>query len=389
MDTQPPKPPEPKPPEPKPPSVPEPPPVPPTPPAPTLLPVEIAGPGGRTAAQLNKMSQTGDLSSDNLAFLNRLLGLQGQPQITAITNSGSQHKVLQYQIEKLDLLLHKELEHELYSSRSGTQGFLLGGYDNFSQKSVNAYPGYNVDHYYQMLGLTHDFGRMKWLLALAGSESYEKLKPRLYSAKASYYTAWGTIGVSSHHKRWSYGLDALFGYSFINARRTIQYLDLKARANHGMWNVSLDGKLGYSFTVGKAKLTPYENLGYLYGHENDYKEHGAPGANLSIFDENISVLRNQLGIKLVSPIDKTKLNVFIDGAWVYDAYFGNKNYKQQFIGSSIVASVTQTVPTRNYGRINAGLQGIYKDFNWRIAYTGLYGSKLADSAASLDLGYKF
>lgn len=356
---------------------------------PSPFPENIQGGGNANLEQMEAMLATGNCSPATVEFAKKIANLPNASQKTvAIIDSGSQKKVLQYEIEKLDLLLHKELDHELYSYNDGTHGFLIGGYDNFSQSTVNGYPGYQVDHYYQLLGLTHNFKNVKGLLALGASESYEILKPKIYSSSANYYTVWGTLGVSSRHKRWNYGIDGLFGYSFIDSKRKVQYVDYKSHTSHGMWNVSVDGKLSYLMEKKHLDFMPYDNLGYIYGHENDYTESGAPGNNLHIFNENISCLRNQLGFRFVYKVSRA-FNVFVDPAWVYEYYFGNKYYKQQYVGSTIVADVTQTVPTKNYGRINAGFQGTHKRFDYRLAYTGLYGQYLADSAISLKLGYKF
>jgi uncharacterized protein YhjY with autotransporter beta-barrel domain len=360
-------------------------------------PVEYALPGVNfgsakaTVEQLNAMSVSGDwlnATADFYAELIDLAAIQAKQRI-AIIDTGSQHKVIQYQIEKLDLLLHKELDAELYSDKKGTRGFLIAGYDNFSQSSVSGYPGYRVDHYYQLLGASHDYNCMKFLGAVGASESYEKLNPSDYRAIASYNTVWADLGGSLTHNRWQFGLDGLFGYSFIEAKRSIQFLNRHLHTHHGMWNVSVDAKASYSFEYQKMKITPYDNLGYIYGHENDYHEKGSEGANLAISNENISMIRNQFGLRFAGPVHKEAFNVFMDGAWVYEYYFGDNTYIQRFLGSTITAVVTQTVPTKNYGRINTGIEGTHRNFDWKLAYTGLFGKNLSDSAISVKFGYKF
>lgn len=359
-------------------------------PAPSLYTNYNSLPANSVSSALNNMVNSGNYQQSTYdlyeGLFDVLIGKNLSQQENILASLGSQFKVIQYAQEKLDLLLHKEFDNILYADTQGTHGFVLGGYDNFAQQSRNNFVGYNVDNYYQTIGITHDWKSMKWLAAVAASESYMSVNP--FASKAHYNTVWGNLGVSGKHNRWIYGLDGLFGYSFINTKRKVSVIDSVAKSSHGLWNASLDGKIGYKFTVGKVGFTGYDNLGYVYGHENDYTEHGAPGDNLAITDENISMIRNQLGMKIIGPLDKN-LKVFTDLAWVYENYFGSNNYKQRFVGSTIVATVTQTVPTKNYARINAGFEGTHDRFDWRLAYTGLYGKALADSAISLKLGYKF
>jgi hypothetical protein len=359
----------------------------------TLAVEGVTGLGFTTAEQLDVMAASFDWSAETAILYAEYVDLaqdQGIPALNvSLNDSSSNHKVIQYQIEKLDLLLHKEIDGELYSDKEGTRGFVLAGYDNFSQDSVNGYPGYRVDHYYQLLGGSYSYKDWKFLGAFGVSESYEKLNPSIFKAKASYTTLWGDLGGAIKCNRWHFGLDGLFGYSFIDAHREIQYLNRHIKTSHGMWNVSVDGRASYSFEYQKLSITPYDNLGYIYGHENDYQEHGSAGANLAITNENISMIRNQFGIRFSGPVHKTAFNVFMDGAWVYEYYFGDNTYNQRFIGSTIVAEITQTVPTKNYGRIHTGLEGSHKNFDWKLAYTGLFGKNLSDSAVSVKFGYKF
>lgn len=352
------------------------------------MPTDIQGPGAITAYQLNTMEDSGNLLAETQSQYLAALYSSDAARVILVNQASSQHKVLQYQIDKLDLLLHKDIDSLLYAKSRNTQLFLTAGYDHLRQETVKGYPGYSVDHYYQMLGSTQNFGALKLLESFAVSESYEDLLPDVFNGKATYTTLWGDFGLSYMPNRWSYGVDVLFGYSFIDAQRKIDLFGLEAKTDHGMWNISFDTKLAYSFNCGKISLTPYENLGYIYGVENDYQEHGAPGMNLSITDEKLSALRNQFGIKLVAPTD-LKFKFFFDAAWLYETFFNHKNYHQRFLGSTIVVDQTQTVPTRNYGRINSGFSGNYKHVDWNVAYTGLYGKNLRDSAVSLKASYKF
>lgn len=337
---------------------------------------------GRVMNAIYKQPSTPQVTNDAITEMGLLPSNQ---QIRVRNSFPPRFKVIQFAQEKLDLLLHKQLDTTLYGSQEGSSVFILGGYDNFNQNSSPSYSGYNVDNFYQMLGGTKDWGSMKWLAALGASESYMSLKE---SAKASYNTVWGSLGVSSGHKRWIYGLDGLFGYSFIDAQRHVLLLEQTARTNHGMWNLSFDAKVGYKWGYKSWEVMPYDTLGYIYGQENSYTEHGTSGDNQHVKDEHISVLRNSLGFS-IKPLEKKKICLFLDGAWVYEYYCGNNNYKAAFAGTSVYGIYGNTIPARNYGRVHTGLLGSYKKLDWNLAFTGLYGKRLSDNAVSVNFIYKF
>lgn len=345
-----------------------------------------SGNAGVVASVINNLVASGNCPPAILSLYYKITTLPVAQQVAVLNQIAPQFKVAQFALEKLDFLLHKELESVLYGDQTGVYGFVIAGYDHFKQGAHDGYSSYNVDNYYQLVGLTHDWGCMKWLAGLGATESYMTLNP--YSSHASYPSVWGTLGVSSASDRWHYGLDALFGYSFLHTSRNIPVISEKATSNHGAWNLSADAKIGYKFQVQDVQLMPYDNLSYLYGQENHYQEHGASGYNQMVKNEHISVIRNTLGMSLVA--DKKKyLGFFVDGAWVYDYYMNNNAYSASIEGTNIWSTYRQTTPTKNYGRVNTGFMGTHNSWDWKLAYTGLYGKRLLDNAISLKMGYKF
>lgn len=345
---------------------------------------EIPGNAGVVASMFNQLN--GNTNTPLQTIIADVAGLTGDAQIQALNDLAPQFKILQYTTEKLDLLLHKELDGSLYCRKKGTTPFVIAGYDHLHQDSKGPYTGYSVDNYYQMVGVTGDISCVKVLSGLGASESYVSEHPG--KGNADYTTVWGTLGLASHHKKWSYGVSGLFGYSFINAERKIEFLDVEAHTSHGAWNVSADARVAYQTSWGTVSILPYDNVGYLYGYENSYHEHGAGAADLSVKNEHISVFRNSLGIMFDAPKD-SNVKFFLDGAWVYEHYFSSNKYDGAFIGTDVFGSFEQTVPTQNYGRVNAGVFGTHKGFEWKLAYTGLFGEKLQDNAASVKFAYRF
>jgi hypothetical protein len=345
-----------------------------------------SGQAEETVYYFNSLVASGNAPSDTQAAYSVIAGLNQEAQLTALNEFSPQFKIVQFAQEKLDLLIHKELEAVLYSSLEKPNVFIIGGYDSFNQNKASGFMGYNVDNFYQILGSAQTWGNMNWIECIGASESYMQLDP--VKSSANYNTVWSSLGLSSKHRRWIYGVDGLFGYSFINTSRNISILNQKAESNHGLWNVSFDGKVGYKINHKNYEFLAYENFGYLYGSENSYTEKGSSSNNYQVKDEDVSLIRNQLGFRL-DYLANDRLKLFADGAWVYEYYTNDNSYQAAIAGTHVYGTFNELVPTKNYGRINAGFEGTHKDFDWKIAYTGLYGKYLQDSAISLKLGYKF
>jgi len=307
-------------------------------------------------------------------------------QIDQTLQLAPRYKIIQYSLEKLDLLLHKEMESEMYSCKKGTVPFVTAGYDRLQQDENNFYNGYTVDSYYQMLGTTHDYKGIKWFAALATAESYMTVTP--YKSHASYTTVYGSLGGAHKHKRWHYGLNGLYGYSFLTTKKNIPFLNETAKTSHGAWTASADAKLSYKKKNGNGLIMPYESIGYIYGYENAYNEHGAPGANLHVHGEKLSQLRNNLGLYVDFGLTKY-MKLFGDGSWVFEYYFNNNSYKANFIGSPLVGVFKQTLPARSYGRAIAGLEYHRKGFELKLTYNGLFGTRFAENGGSLHISQKY
>lgn len=298
-------------------------------------------------------------------------------------------KIIQYSLEKQDLLLHKEVERELYEKENKSSFFMLAGYDNLTQKSkgvLTGLNGYNVNTPYQMIGFNQKYSKLKLIETIAGSESFMQVSPA--HARARFYTVWGDIGIAYVSSKWQVGLDGQYGYSFLNTKRYIDSLGLKATSNHNAWNASGLLRIGYDIVRDNSSVTPYNNLSYIYGRENNYTENGAPGANLNVKDESISTIRNQAGFKIKKPVSRYA-HILFDGAWLYEKYLNDQNYSASFVGTNVFGSFRQIVPTKNYARFEAGFIFRKDRLDLEFIYTGLYGRKFAESSGSMKFGYKY
>lgn len=360
--------------------------------------VNVAGNAGVSSDLINELVLSNTATPAIQDVYNDLSGMSALMQTANLNLYNPAYKTIQYSLEKLDLLIHKELESVLYGAQEGLVPFIMAGYDHLKQDRVSPYAGYDIDSYYQFLGLSYDWGAMKYLAAVGASESYmsldslnDYLKADLPSEyyrtnKASYNTVYGTLGISGHHKRWQYGLDALYGYSFIHTKRALQ--NATASSHHGAWDLSFDAKLSYKMKKRLYTLMPYDSVGYLYGHENEYTESGASGLDMKVKNENISVIRNALGLAF-DTANSEAIKFFVDGSWVYDLYKNSQGYKAAFINTELYGTYHQTIPSRNYGRVHTGFKGVHKDFDWRVAYTGLFGKHFQENSVSVKFAYKF
>ena len=365
---------------------------------------------------INQLQNTSDASIKKV--IDAFFALPNEKKMQALKELAPAFKLAQYSLEKLDLLIHKELETSLYTEQDGIRPFLMAGYDNLSQSAWDSYQGYKVNSFYQFVGLSGDYKKIKILGALGTSQSFMTLDTN--SANASYYTAYAAFGLSSGHKRWHYGIDGLFGYSFFYGNRSLALLNETATTDHNLYNISVDSKLSYEFTAGNNSFSAYEQLGYIYGQEQAYQESGASGANLTVNGENISVIRNGLGFVIDTKIKswetqtahkkrhdfhqngtqisfdeetvsmhKDEIRVFLDGSWVYDYYLNTNNFQASLTGTNVYTTVNLGVPIQNYGRVRAGFKGTHKKYHWQLAYTGLFGKNYIENSASLFLGRKF
>lgn len=334
---------------------------------------------------LNDINNDGCLSSTQDVI--DYLFMQDNPFLGSCINQlAPAFKIAQYSLEKLDYTLHKQLDTKLYQDKKENDIFILAGYDHLSQSGTSVYNRYNVDNFFQVIGGNYQFKDMKVLAALGASESYMKVHP--VKAQAQYPTIWSALGFMGSINNWTLGIDGLFGYSFLQTKRGISFLNQKALSNHNAWNLSFEGKISYKFTDDNMLFKPYDTIGYIYGHESDYQEHGADGVNLRVKNENLSVLRNALGFEFNAPKNTSIKGVF-DLAWVWDYYFTSTSYQAAFVGTDEYGIFKTVQPTRNYGRVNVGVEGVHSHFDWKILYTGLYGKKFSENTLTLELGYRF
>lgn len=343
---------------------------------------------GNAGVMANLFNQiNGQCPQPTQDIIDQVGALSLSAQETALNELSPQFKVIQFSLEKLDLLLHKEFDDALYSQVKETTPFVIAGYDRLNQDQVGPYNGYTVDNYYQLFGVTHGFEVLKLLFAVGATESYMTLNPTASTAK--YPTKWVNFGLAGVGKRWMYGIDFQYGLSSLKTYRNIEAINKTAYSFHNAWNLSVDAKFAYAYQHDKCKITPYDNVGYIYGREEAYTESNATGNNFYVKNENISMIRNAIGLDL-ELLSNRSAQFFIDGAWVYEHYFNNNSYQAALVGTDIFETFSQALPKSSYARVHTGLRGVHKHLEWQLAYTGLFGKQRpSDNAGSVKFGYRY
>jgi hypothetical protein len=306
------------------------------------------------------------------AFLSLLIG-----QSIYANNYKPCFKSVQYTEEKLDFLVHKELEDSLYDFKKGLKIAIPFGFDHQMQSPKKQKNGFEAKSFYQILGFSYLNEKNRNMAGLGCIESYLNLDPKTGSAK--FPTLLGFIGSSFIGEKTAIGLDGLFSYGFIDAKQK----DFKS--DHGIYNASFDLKGLYKISRGKYVTFPYFNLGAFYSHENSYQEKGV----FKIKNENLLALRGQIGVKLETK-ESSVLRAFSQVGWLVDYYCFSKYSIQTFIqNDTSFKSFLDCGHSTNFGLIEMGIKTETTHFFWKIGYRGLFGKNFSQNDLNLNLEYVF
>jgi hypothetical protein len=325
-------------------------------------------------------------NQDTQTIITNLLNESQNAQYKALTGLTPSYKVIQYSLEKLSFAIQKDMQDILYNSEKFRRLYGIVGYDYLRQTGDLNQTGYSTNSAYQFFGVRSGYEKFRWQIGGGASESFMNLSP--LKGHASFYTLYGTAGLSANASRWEFGINGLYGYTFINGKRTVPYISQTAKNSHGAYNLNFEGMLSWHYVNGKYRFSPYETLGYLFGSENNYHEEHASGANMKVKSEKIHALRNSLGGSIDIFQDRW-YQLFVDLAWVYEHYFHNKSYKAAFIGTDVYGTYRQITPTSDYVRAKIGARGHCGKLDWQAMSLTLVGSHFIEETISLNLTYKY
>lgn len=339
---------------------------------------------GVSANILNQIRN--NCSQDTQNIINPLLDLDQTAQYKALTGLTPSYKVIQYSLEKLSFAIQKDMQEVLYDKEQHRRLYAIASYDFLKQSGNFNQTGYTTNSAYQFLGVRSGYEKFRWQIGGGASESWMNLHP--LQGHANFYTLYATAGLSRNVSRWEFGINGLYGYTFINAKRRVPYISETAKNSHGAYNLNFEGMLTWHYQNGIYKFSPYDTIGYLFGSENNYREHGATGANMKVRSEKIHALRNALGGSIDIFQDRS-YQLFVDLAWVYEHYFHNKSYKAAFIGTNTYGTYYQITPTSDYMRVKLGARGHCGKLDWQAMSMTLFGTHFVEETVSLHFTYKY
>lgn len=297
-----------------------------------------------------------------------------------------QFRLVQYGLDKLDFVLHKELSNFLYTRLQKKDLFGIGGFQNLDQGHQDQYVGYKIKDYYQWLGGTYDNQKLAYIGALGVSES--SLHINSNHSHAHYDTLWATFGVKGYSGKFQYGFDFLSGYSFIKSSKNVSFLNKDFKAKNNGFSSSLELKATYLVVKDKTSLEPYNALSLFYSKEFAYQEKGNSGYELDVGPENLCLFRNELGFYLNIPCTKS-VDLFIDPSWMYEYQLNHRSYKAGFKNVKARWPFYQHKLAHNYGRLNVGFYVKGRRLDFAITYIGLWATKFSSASTSLKLNLKF
>lgn len=293
--------------------------------------------------------------------------------------------LVQFGLEKLDFLLHKEFSNLLYTRYKKKDVFGLFGFNNLQQGHIGDNYGYNIKDYYQFLGAEGDVGSFSILGALGVSES--KLHIHQNQSNADYNTLWGTLGFVKKTGNFQFGCDLISGYGFISSTTTSSFSSKIKSHNHASFG-SFETKGTYRILNDKTSVEPYDALSLFYSSESPYQQKGSNELTLKIKNENLVVIRNELGFYLNIPCTKA-VDLFIDPSWTYEYQINHGSYTVCLTGEKQDKLIEFNHAPRNYGRLNVGFFIKGSDVDFAVTYIGLWADKFSSASTSLKLDVKF
>lgn len=291
-------------------------------------------------------------------------------------------KSVQYTEEKLDFLIHKELEDGLYDFKQGLKVSLPFGYDHQMQSQKKQKIGFETDSFYQLLGLSYLSHKNRNMAGLGFTESYLSLDP--INGRAKFPTVWFFLGSSYIGEKTAIGADLLISYGWIDGKRKNDFEKLKT--DHGIYNTSIDLKGLYKIAKGRYVTFPYFNLGAFYSHKNTYQESSQYSVYTQIKNENLLALRGQIGLKLETK-ESSVLRAFSAIGWLVDYYcFSTFRIKSSTQDQTCLKTCGHST---NFGLVEMGIKTETNHFFWKIGYRGLFGKNFSQNDLNLNIEYTF
>ncbi len=217
--------------------------------------------------------------------------------------------------------LHSSLEPPVFQGRNSNnpsndnaRSYTLSSWGTFMgssarMKSASSIPGFREKMTGLMLGIDYNLEN-NFTLGVAGAIAYQNLDQQggsgsstVKSYQGYLYSKWDNIedGMGAY---WNSSLGT--GVMDIETRRSISFLDRKAKSSHSAQVYSASTGSGYVFKNGKWAFKPGLNINYALLREDSYSESRAGNVSLDIDSRDSQSLQSRLGISLSREVQLKK-----------------------------------------------------------------------------------
>lgn len=334
------------------------------------------------------MSLNGATSPCLQEKINVLVGVTS-PQITQETlnvMTPSAFKGQQFILEEMTFIVNDEISNQTNSHIQGRRAFLAAGFERLSQNSFYQYAGFTSYAGYQLLGLTS--GYKNWQITGAAGALETTTDYKSVTAHSSSTSVLASLAASYFKSGWTLGIDGLFGYHFLTTKRDLNLYYLKAKSNHDEYSLKAQAHLGYTKKWNHSSFSIYDEIGYLWSHENGYTEKNAECLNLKVKSSDRDLLRNTVGFKLKN-LRSCYMQPYIDLAYVWEDRYKGLSYICSFVDTTQEMNIQGLIPTKNYGKGQLGVEGSSDKWSYRVNSQAMVGKHFWEIGLNAYVARKF
>lgn len=185
---------------------------------------------------------------------------------------------------------------------------------------------------------------------------------------------YGSVYVDSQVGDFYFGSALLAGMDFYDTSRHIRFFSTDEHAHARYSALDLVGQIStaYLFGAPQAFFYPYLNLDYLYLHTHSFRETGADGLDLHVFERTDGTLRTEMGLGLQvqdrNAAETVCISPLVSLGWVNMCPVERPRLESAFEGATIPFKVTGWDQSWNLFNINFALSIAYYCSSFMIDY---------------------
>lgn len=242
-----------------------------------------------------------------------------------------------------------------------------------------------------------DYNYINHLFAGAlGAYTHSHINWSQSQGKANIDTGYAGIYGSAIYQPFYCNLSAIGGWSNFEEVRNIIFptvFQTAKNSHHGNQFIG-HADLGFFFGFKGLTIRPFDSFDYLFGRENNFREHGAGAYNLAVKSTRMNMLRNELGMNIAGCACIQEKKVIADAkiSWVREVRLNGESFQPTFAAvPTIPFIVTGTFVNRSL--LSAGGNFTLLAYEGRLSFTlyynGLFGPKFQENGFGGQLRYSF